>query len=141
MLFFFINVSRRVTSAAFPQKRFSLNNNRPTIWQPNSFYISGMREVFFMSTEELCNTFMNHGTSKDLEQSLNVVTCCFSGLCKYVECKYELWSAWSTSCGKGQRFRHRQTIQKSDERENCNGLPTSCPTSPNIEIRNKKCEH
>ena len=63
------------------------------------------------------------------------------GSCNYVECKYGAWSAWTTSCGKGQRSRQVQTIRKTVQRENCNGLPTRCPTKPDIQTRTEMCEY
>ena len=63
------------------------------------------------------------------------------GSCNYVECKYGAWSAWTTSCGKGQRSRQMQTIRKTVQRESCNGLPTSCPTKPDIQTRTEMCEY
>ena len=63
------------------------------------------------------------------------------GLCNYVQCKYGTWSAWTTTCGKGQRSRQMETIKKTVQGSSCNGLPTSCPTTPDIESRTKNCEY
>eukprot|EP00794_Sanderia_malayensis_P017458 gene17458-19205_t len=64
---------------------------------------------------------------------------CISGSCKYVECKRNSWSQWSTSCGQGQRTRIIQTISKTIQRPNCHGLTQKCPSSPEIERRRVPC--
>ena len=62
------------------------------------------------------------------------------GTCNYVECKYGQWSQWSTTCGKGERRRTMQTIGKTTQRENCNGLPQTCSSTPDVQTRTQKCK-
>eukprot|EP00794_Sanderia_malayensis_P018008 gene18007-19809_t len=59
--------------------------------------------------------------------------------CNYVQCNYGSWSAWSTSCGAGQRTRKMVPTQKTTQRTSCAGLPTSCSTSVSVDKRTKLC--
>ena len=61
------------------------------------------------------------------------------GQCNYVDCKYGEWSAWTTTCGKGERGRKLQPIQKTKEAESCDNLPKTCSVTPDIEKRTKMC--
>ena len=62
------------------------------------------------------------------------------GICNYVQCIYGQWSQWSTTCGIGQRRRSMQTIRKTIQRVNCNGLPLTCSSAPDIQTRNQQCK-
>lgn len=59
--------------------------------------------------------------------------------CQTVQCEWSDWSEWSATCGNAKRTRTIQTTQITVQKENCDGLPQSCPQPPETEQRTKDC--
>jgi len=82
----------------------------------------------------------NAGELNNLLQSL-VKTSCQVFKCKYVTCDYSIWSAWSTSCGKGMRRRKTLTNETEHvigQQGGCSGLQTICDKEL-LETKDTKC--
>ncbi|XP_031574613.1 uncharacterized protein LOC116308348 isoform X2 [Actinia tenebrosa] len=59
--------------------------------------------------------------------------------CKFVKCTQNPWTDWSATCGKATRQRTWKTTQVTEDRLNCDNLPQSCPTKPEVESRETMC--
>ena len=63
-----------------------------------------------------------------------------SGICEFVECQPGEWSEWSAECGNITRNRVINVVEKTEQKESCEGLTTSCPRHEEEETQQKMCK-
>ncbi|XP_068676816.1 uncharacterized protein [Montipora foliosa] len=59
--------------------------------------------------------------------------------CLTVQCVWNQWSDWSATCGRASRSRTMRSTQVTVQKESCDGLPQSCPPSPETQNRTTNC--
>ncbi len=62
------------------------------------------------------------------------------GTCNFVECAYGPWSAWTTTCGAGERARKLVATQKTEKKASCDGLLQECSKTPDVVKRTTMCK-
>lgn len=64
----------------------------------------------------------------------------FQGDCTFVSCVPDEWSSWSAKCGKAQRSRDINTVNRKIQKLSCDGLLQSCPENKESQERVTLCK-